>query len=134
MSNSRAMRRRLAVSRKAIDKRRRDRVAGRYPFGGPSLSSVRRWLNQLVAAGLAEREVQRTGKPGRPPYAYRLTEAGMRSPTDERPAEDVIVDERLTTLLRRAKGKALTEDQIIARYKEAMARRDAAARELERVS
>ena len=131
MSNSRPFRRRLAVSQQAIAKRRKDRAAGRWPFGGPSLSTVRRWLRQLYLAGHVERTVHHTGKPGRPPYAYRLTEARRRElEADPRSLEDSITDERVVTILRRARGKALTEDEILARYKVAMDRRNAAAREL----
>ena len=130
MSNLRPFRRRLKVTQQAIAKQRRDRAAGRWPFGGPSLSTVRRWMRELYKAEPqnVERTVQRTGKPGRPPYAYRWI--GPPS-EDGRSVEDAIVDERLVAILRRARGKPLTEDQIIARYKEAMARRDKAARELE---
>jgi predicted ArsR family transcriptional regulator len=128
VSNSRPFRRRLAVTRKAITKRRKDRIAGRWPFGGPSLSTVRKWMRDLHKAGLVERTVQHTGKPGRPPYAYRWI--GPQEPSDDRSVEDQVLDERVVTILRRARGKPLTEDQIIARYKEAMARRDAAAHEL----
>lgn len=121
MSNSRPARRKLAATRKAITARRKARAAGRWPFGGPSLSTVRRWLNQLVAAGLAEREVMRTGKPGRPPYGYRLTEKGIARPSGDRSPEESIVDLRVERILRRARGKPLTEDQIIAQYQAAMA-------------
>lgn len=133
MSNSRPFRRRLAVTQKAIAKRRKARQAGRWPFGGPSLSTVRKWMRALYLAGHVERTVQHTGKPGRPPYAYRLTEARRRELKDDpRSADDSILDERLLTILRRARGRPLTEDQIIARYKAAMDRRNAAVRELER--
>lgn len=128
MSNSRPFRRRLAVTQKAITKRRKDRAAGRWPFGGPSLSTVRKWTRQLWLAGLVERTVEHTGKPGRPPYVYRWI--GPTPDGDGRTIGEHIVDERLVTILRRAKGRPLTEDQIIARYKEAMDRRNKAAREL----
>ena len=113
--------------------RRKDRAAGRWPFGGPSLSTVRRWMRELYKAQPqnVERTVDHTGKPGRPPYLYRWI--GPES-TEKRSVEDQIVDERLTTILRRARGKPLTEDQIIARYKAAMDRRNEAARELEQAS
>ena len=129
MGNLRPFRRRLAVSQRTIAKRRRDRIAGRWPFGGPSLSTVRRWMRELYKAEPqnVERTVQRTGKPGRPPYAYRWI--GPPS-TDGRTFGDAIADERLVTILRRARGKPLTEDQILDRYKAAMDRRNAAAREL----
>jgi hypothetical protein len=42
---------------------------------------VRRWLNAAVADGTAERQVAApTGKPGRRPYEYALTEAGKAHP------------------------------------------------------
>ena len=139
MSNLRPFRRRLAVTQQAIAKRRRRRQAGRWPFGGPSLSTVRRWLKQMEAQGLLEHTVER--KRGRP-WLWSLTEAGKQHAAERakerrehgRSAEDAIVEDRVVTLLRRARGKPLTEDQIIARYKEAMARRDKAARELEQAS
>jgi hypothetical protein len=71
-----------------------------------------------------ERTVEHTGKPGRPPYAYRW----IGPPSgDDRSIDDHIVDERVVTILRRARGKPLTEDQIIGRYKAAMDRRNKAA-------
>ncbi len=123
MSNSRAHRRALAVSRKAIVKRRKDRAArGRWPFGGPSLSTMRRWMKQLEAAGLIRRcGVERTGKPGRPAQLYELTEAGKQRPQSELTVREQIIEERVLRLLRRARGKALTEDQVWAAYKAAMA-------------
>ena len=127
MSNLRPFRRRLKVTQKAIAKRRKDKAAGRWPFGGPSLSTVRKWMRALYLAGHVERTVQHTGKPGRPPYVYRLTELGKRDLERGRSVEDEILDERLITILRRARGKPLTEDQIVARYKAAMGRRNKAA-------
>jgi hypothetical protein len=109
------------------EQRRLDRRAGRWPFGGPSLSTVRRWMRDLWKAGLVERTVERTGKPGRPPYAY--TWIGPAS-GDDRSIGKQIVDERIVALLRRARGRPLTEDEILARYEKAMAPVKA-ARELE---
>ena len=139
MSNIRPFRRRLAVNQKAISKRRKARQAGRWPFGGPSLSSVRRWLKQGEAAGLVTHTVER--KRGRP-WLWTLTEAGKQHVEKRakeraehgRSDDDAIVEDRVVNLLRRAKGKPLTEDQIIARYKEAIARRDKAAREMAKAS
>lgn len=73
MSNSRGFRRRLAVSKQ-------QRAAQpRFPWGGPSLSTVRRQLKQLEADGDIERKgVDRSGKPGRPAVLYGLTEQGKR--------------------------------------------------------
>lgn len=136
MSNLRPFRRRLAVTRKAIGKKRQAaatlrwrRTRGRYPFGPPSLATVRRQLKALEAAGLAERSVRRTGKPGRPSHVWRLTEAGKRHPDGRTPGE-AVVDERVTEILRRAHGKPLTEDQIIGRYEANMAKAQEAQREI----
>lgn len=137
MSNSRRFRRHLAVSRKAIDKRRkvaaierRRKASGRWPFGGPSMSTVRRQLKQLEAEGLAERKgVERTGKPGRPAQLWGLTERAKERPVSDLSPEEVIHVLRVERLLRRARGKALTEDQIVAAYEEAMAPAEAARRE-----
>jgi predicted ArsR family transcriptional regulator len=127
VSNGRRFRRQLAVSRKATDKRRKARQAGRWPFGGPSLSSVRRWLKQAEAAGLIERcGVERTGKPGRPAQLWGLTEAGKNRPATGLSLDDEMHVMRVERLLRRARGKALTEDQIMADYRAAMAPADAA--------
>ncbi len=121
MSNSRRLRRNLAANRKAIDKRRKARAAGRWPFGGPSLSTVRRWLRQLEAQGLAERKrAEPTGKPGRPPDMWRLTEKGLSLPS-ERTYGEQVTDLRIERILRSARGKPLTEDEIMAAYQERMA-------------
>jgi DNA-binding PadR family transcriptional regulator len=130
MSNSRPLRR-LAVSRKAIAGRRKDRAAGRWPFGGPSLSTVRRWIRQGVAAGWIEAgDVKRTGKPGRPARLYRLTAAGRELAAGKPPLDEEIRALRVLRLLRRARGRALTEDQVVAAYQDAMAPAEAARREL----
>ena len=64
-------------------KKRRQRTARRPRFsirnwpGGPppALGTVRRWLRQSEAAGVAERKgVLHTGKPGRPPGLWGLPE------------------------------------------------------------
>ena len=70
MGNSRSFRRRLAGSRTARKAR------SRYPWAAPSLSTVRKQLRQLEAEGFVEQSVEHTGKPGRPPHVYRLTEKG----------------------------------------------------------
>ena len=73
MGNSRTFRRRLAASREARP------VRPRFPWGGPSLSTVRKWVKQLEAAGDIEAKgTERTGKPGRPPVMYGLTEQGKQ--------------------------------------------------------
>jgi DNA-binding PadR family transcriptional regulator len=78
VSNSRAFRRRLAVSQQAIGKRRKGKARTRYPSAPPSLGTVRRWLNQCVAEGTVERKpAPRTGKPGNPGYVYKITEKGL---------------------------------------------------------
>ena len=75
MSNGRSFRRNLAASKHARQPR------PRFPYGGPSLSSVRRWLKQLEANGDIERKgINRTGEPGRPAVLYGLTEQGRRHP------------------------------------------------------
>jgi predicted ArsR family transcriptional regulator len=121
------MRRRLAVSQKAIDRRRQDRKAGRWPFGGPSLSSVRRWMKQAEADGTIECcGVERTGKPGRPAKLYQLTEAGKQRTKGEGTYEEELHAIRVERVLKRAKGRRMTEDEIIAAYRDAMAPAEAA--------
>jgi len=80
----------MSSTRKHRDKRRanrktvgRARVAARrtaydqWPFKGPSLSSVRRWIKAGEAEGTIECVgVERTGKPGRPSRLYQLTAEG----------------------------------------------------------
>lgn len=73
MGNARSFRRGLAASKQARKSR------PRFPYGGPSLSSVRRWMRQLEAAGDVEQTVQQTGKPGRPAHLWHLTAQGKRS-------------------------------------------------------
>ena len=74
MSNSRPFRRRLAAIRSG-----RVKTRARFPWGPPSLSTVRRHLRQLEAEGVVERAgVDRTGKPGRPATLYQLTEKGRQ--------------------------------------------------------
>lgn len=61
----------------------------------PTLGTVRRWLNVLAAEGLAERkDVQRTGKPGRPAVLWGLTEKGLAQPRVP-PAVEKVRMERL---------------------------------------
>ena len=75
MSNSRSFRRRLATGSHV------PKTGHRFPDRPPALGTVRRWLNASVAEGMVERRVaERTGKPGRPPYEYGLTEAGKAHP------------------------------------------------------
>ena len=71
MSNSRPFRRRLAAVRSG-----RTKTRARFPWGPPSLSTVRKQMRQLEAEGFVEQSVQHTGKPGRPPHVWRLTEKG----------------------------------------------------------
>jgi DNA-binding PadR family transcriptional regulator len=74
VSNSRPFRRRLAAIRSG-----RTKTRARFPWGPPSLSTVRRQMRQLEADGDIERVgVDRTGKPGRPAIMYRLTEKGRQ--------------------------------------------------------
>ena len=72
MSNSRSFRRRLAASREVRESR------PGYPYGGPSLGTVRRWMRQLEAAGHVERSEERTGRPGRPAHLWTMTPEGKR--------------------------------------------------------
>jgi len=51
----------------------------------PSLSTVRRSLEACVAEGIAERSPMHTGKPGRPPIGYRLTEEARKKADAEGP-------------------------------------------------
>lgn len=97
----------MSSIRKHQDKRRanrktvgRARVAARrtaysqWPFKGPSVSSVRRWLNQGVEEGTIERAgEERTGKPGRPAHLFQLTAEGK-----ERAASHSSVDEQRADL------------------------------------
>ena len=78
MSNSRPFRRRLAASREGRTGPAGRKSRARFPWGPPSLSTVRKQLRQLEAEGLAEQSVEHTGKPGRPPHVWRLTEKGRQ--------------------------------------------------------
>lgn len=72
MSNSRPFRRRITAIRSG-----RRRTKARYPWGPPSMSTVRRQLKHLEAEGIIERTgLDHTGKPGRPSVLYGLTEKG----------------------------------------------------------
>jgi DNA-binding PadR family transcriptional regulator len=71
MSNSRPFRRRIAAVRSG-----RAKTRARFPWGPPSLSTVRRQMRQLEADGLVEQRVRHTGKPGGQPHEWRLTEKG----------------------------------------------------------
>ena len=85
------------------------------------MSSVRRWLKAAEAEGTVERKgVARTGKPGRPAILWGLTEFGEQHPM-EGTYEDLLYAERVKIILRRAKGKPMTEDQIVAAHDAAMA-------------
>lgn len=77
MSNSRPFRRRLAAVRSG-----RAKTRARFPWGPPSLSTVRKQMRQLEADGDVERAgVDRTGKPGRPAIMWQLTEKGRNRRT-----------------------------------------------------
>ena len=71
MSNSRPFRRRVAAVRSG-----RAKTRARFPWGPPSLSTVRRQLRKLEAEGFVEQTVLRTGKPGGQPHGWRLTDKG----------------------------------------------------------
>lgn len=72
MSNSRSFRRHLAAVRSG-----RVKTRARFPWGPPSLSTVRRHMRQLEAEGVVEcAGVERTGKPGRPATQWQITEKG----------------------------------------------------------
>ena len=83
MSNGRAFRRRLAVSKQKAAAQRMARP-GRWKEGGPTIETVRRYLRTAEEAGVVERAgVQRTGKPGRPEQLWQLTDAARSlSPGD----------------------------------------------------
>jgi predicted ArsR family transcriptional regulator len=72
MGNSRSFRRGLAANKQTRQAR------PRYPYGGPSLGTVRRWMRELEDAGHVERSVEHTGKPGRPAHLWTLTAEGKR--------------------------------------------------------
>jgi DNA-binding PadR family transcriptional regulator len=78
MSSSQGHRQRRAARAKQKARQGRPRFNIRdYPdTPPPALGTVRTWLNQCVTDGNAEKAVLREGKRGRPPYGYRLTEAG----------------------------------------------------------
>jgi DNA-binding PadR family transcriptional regulator len=64
---------------------------------------VRRWLNAAVADGTAERRVAAsTGKPGRRPYEYTLTDKGR-----ERSADDPRTWREMLTELQAKRAHAL---------------------------
>ena len=74
MSNSRSFRRHITAVRSG-----RVKTRARFPWGPPSLSTVRRHMRQLEAEGAVERAgVDRTGKPGRPATMWQLTEKGRQ--------------------------------------------------------
>jgi DNA-binding PadR family transcriptional regulator len=78
VSNSRPFRRRLAASRAGRPGRAGRKSQARFPWGPPSMTTVRKQLRELEAEGLVEQSVQHTGKPGRPPHVWRLTEKGRQ--------------------------------------------------------
>ena len=65
MSNSRSFRRRLAASKR--------KPRPRFPTAPPSMGTVRRWLNQGVAEGWAEKSPapRKPGQRGNPGYQYQ---------------------------------------------------------------
>lgn len=75
MSNSRRLRRGLKVSRRKAAAERMSRP-DRWKEGGPSLSTVRRYLRTAEEAGVVERAgTEHTGRPGRPAQLWQLTPA-----------------------------------------------------------
>jgi DNA-binding PadR family transcriptional regulator len=76
VSNSRSFRRRLAASKTGRAGRGGRKTRARFPWGPPSVSTVRKQLRQLEAEGYVEQSVEHTGKPGRPPHVWQLTEKG----------------------------------------------------------
>ncbi len=93
MSNSRSFRRRLTAVRSGGKGPLGRKSRARYPWGPPSLSTVRRQMRQLEAEGFIEQGVaQRTGKRGRPPHVWRLTAKG-------RDRRDWTVDELETMIV-----------------------------------
>ena len=78
MSNSRAFRRQLAVSKREAAAQRMARP-GRWKEGGPAIETVRRYMRTAEEAGVVERAgVRRTGKPGRPEQLWQLTETARK--------------------------------------------------------
>jgi DNA-binding PadR family transcriptional regulator len=62
---------RVAARRTAYDQ---------WPFRGPSVSSVRRWLKEAEAeGGVRHAGVEHTGRPGRPAHLWELTEKGREN-------------------------------------------------------
>lgn len=85
MSNRRRIRQKAAVEHVPRE------TLPRYPHKDPALSTVRGWLRQLEAAGIAERKgVERSGKPGRPATLWGLTEKGREdaAPWPDPPTRD----------------------------------------------
>lgn len=76
MSNSRSFRRRLTATRTGRATRGGRKARARFPWGPPSLSTVRRQMRKLEAEGFVEQTVVHTGKPGGQPHGWRLTEKG----------------------------------------------------------
>jgi hypothetical protein len=75
----------------------------RYPNKAPALNTVRGWLRQMDAAGTAERKgVERTGKPGRPPVLWGLTEEGKKHAADAPPRPEPPNREEARKLLHEA--------------------------------
>jgi predicted ArsR family transcriptional regulator len=92
-------------------------------------------MKQLEAEGLIERKgVERTGKPGRPAQLWGLTELGKQRPAGELSYEEELDAVRVERILKRARGKRMTEVEIMAAYKKAMAPAEAARREMARTA
>lgn len=85
MSNSRAMRRRVAKTAQPKP---------RFPEKPPALGTVRRWLKAGIAEGTIERAGERrTGKPGRPEHLYHLTAEGKeRAQRNPRTFKDTLTE------------------------------------------
>jgi hypothetical protein len=106
MSNSRALRRRIA---------RVYRPKPRFPEKPPALGTTRRWLNAAMANGDVERRVaEPTGEPGRRPYEYRLTAQGKeRAEADPRDWKAMLTElqaKRVHALMK----KGMSEKRAIA--------------------
>jgi len=85
MSNRRKLKTALAITAAVAKQQpRRPWNKGLALTRNPSLSTVRRWLEAGVAEGIIDRQPMPTGKPGRPPIFYRISEKGLEQ-ARERP-------------------------------------------------
>jgi DNA-binding PadR family transcriptional regulator len=83
MPRNRKKRRQRAPAHQARHVRPRFSIRN-WPAGPPpALGTVRTWLRQAEDAGMVERKgVGHTGKPGRPPVLWGLTDAGRQRAAD----------------------------------------------------